>query len=354
MSSTEELSTPSTVVLTPTSSTQSLTNCLDQDAVTRNTPPLFAFEGRVEQAAEALTPRYANSSEPTDAGRHDDSSLAPSSHSGVFSTDSFANVSFHNFLSCPPGRFAHSSSRGTSQTPLRALERPGSINQHRTQRPSYSFRNLHNVTPEPPEREDQYSQISNVRDAFSHETSARITSFPAEREDAYLQVVSDHLPAFHTDNETISSSEIDGIVRETSSLAIGDPLPHVVYRMEGSSSPANGMIHQAQELQVESGIKYARYDPKDEAAPRTLYFSRNFQDAIKSGRDICGRIAQTLQSCELAQDNQSQMHGLLQIARRLENFRSPVTVTIGVVGDSGAGTSVILSGCNLLTSQRQK
>lgn len=262
-------------------------------------------------------------------------------HVDTFSSNRFANTSFQNFLSCPPNRFTHSSSFEPSQGLSRRLGRPKGNNRPRTQRLSYSFRNLHNATPEPPEREDQYLQVPDARDASSQEgLSAQITSFPPEPDDTYLQVLSDHLPIVSM-GKASSISRIDRLVQETSGLAIEDPLRHTVHETEGSSRPHIEIAHRVQE--VESRTEYRRYDPKDEAAPRASYFSKGFQDAIKSGRNICGRIAQTLQSCELTQDHESQIYGLLRLAPELHNFQSPVTVTIGIVGESGAGTNAFPS-----------
>jgi hypothetical protein len=76
---------------------------------------------------------------------------------------------------------------------------------------------------------------------------------------------------------------------------------------------------------------------KDEIPPNEPYFNEQFQKALQKGKQIAGRIKDTLQACELAEDPESHVYGMIQTAAELHSFDSPAVCTIGIVGDSGVG-----------------
>jgi len=80
-----------------------------------------------------------------------------------------------------------------------------------------------------------------------------------------------------------------------------------------------------------------RYDVKDEKPPNEPYFNEQFQKALQKGKQIAGRIRDTLQACELAEDRESHMYSIIETATELHRFDAPAVCTIGIVGDSGVG-----------------
>ncbi len=82
---------------------------------------------------------------------------------------------------------------------------------------------------------------------------------------------------------------------------------------------------------------YSRYDVKDEKPPDEPYFNEKFQMALQKGKHIAGRIRDKLQACELAEDRESHVYGMIQTAAELHSFDAPAVCTIGIVGDSGVG-----------------
>lgn len=79
------------------------------------------------------------------------------------------------------------------------------------------------------------------------------------------------------------------------------------------------------------------YDVKDETPPSEPYFDPVFQEALKKGVGLAGKIAARLEQCELAHKVDSDLYKLRRSARELESFESPATRTIGIVGDSATG-----------------
>ena len=63
------------------------------------------------------------------------------------------------------------------------------------------------------------------------------------------------------------------------------------------------------------------------------------QEAINTGKSISGLIAEILQESSLADNEESNLHLVLSLAEDLRNYQSPVEFTIGLIGDSGVGTS---------------
>ncbi|KAI9879730.1 MAG: hypothetical protein M1830_007515 [Pleopsidium flavum] len=87
----------------------------------------------------------------------------------------------------------------------------------------------------------------------------------------------------------------------------------------------------------------AFYDVKDEKPPSEPYFDPAFQEALKKGVGLAGKIAARLEQCELAHKVDSDLYKLYRSARELESFESPATRTIGLVGDSATGKSSLIN-----------
>ncbi len=80
-----------------------------------------------------------------------------------------------------------------------------------------------------------------------------------------------------------------------------------------------------------------RYNTNDETPPNEPYFSKDFQRALQAGKSIAGHIGNILSTCELARDQESQVYTILQTANKLSQFDAPSVCKIGIVGDSGVG-----------------
>jgi hypothetical protein len=83
--------------------------------------------------------------------------------------------------------------------------------------------------------------------------------------------------------------------------------------------------------------KPARYDIKDEIPPDEPYFSKDFQRVLQAGKYVALQIGNVLGTCELARDRESQVFSMVQTANDLSKFDAPSVCTIGIVGDSGVG-----------------
>jgi hypothetical protein len=83
--------------------------------------------------------------------------------------------------------------------------------------------------------------------------------------------------------------------------------------------------------------KSSRYNVKDERPPNEPYFDPEFQKALRNGKHVASRIENILQTCDLAEDPDSQVYGMIKSANELKSFDAPAVCTIGIVGDSGVG-----------------
>jgi hypothetical protein len=79
------------------------------------------------------------------------------------------------------------------------------------------------------------------------------------------------------------------------------------------------------------------YNVNTETAPLKPYFTKPFQDAIKSGLKIAGDTVTAIEKCVGASDLVPDLERLLNDAKRLSVFQSSDNRTIAVLGDSGEG-----------------
>jgi hypothetical protein len=61
------------------------------------------------------------------------------------------------------------------------------------------------------------------------------------------------------------------------------------------------------------------------------------QRVVCDGRAIADLLADSLRQNPLANNEESNLYRIAQLAEALRNFQSPVEFTIGLVGDSGSG-----------------
>jgi hypothetical protein len=78
---------------------------------------------------------------------------------------------------------------------------------------------------------------------------------------------------------------------------------------------------------------------QDEEEPAQPFFDEQFKLALKGGVSLAGEIADTLARSELVADTSSHLHLLWKSATALRSYKSPITRVIGIVGDSGEGSS---------------
>jgi hypothetical protein len=157
----------------------------------------------------------------------------------------------------------------------------------------FTFRKMHNATPEPPRTVDHSAS------GFG----------PVELPDGPFPKKSAQKPA-------------SGYFKESSTSTPGP-------------SAASELVPGSRVLR--QGTKLNKYDVKDERPPNEPYFDEQFQRALQKGKYIARNIKETLQTCELADDRDSHVHRMIQTADELRNFDAPAVCTIGVVGDSGVG-----------------
>jgi hypothetical protein len=163
----------------------------------------------------------------------------------------------------------------------------------------FTFRSLHNTTPEPTAGADQA-------------TASNLISGPGSRSGLGLErsrFVAQQPSAIHVSATTVKPQ---------------------LTKLRASSAPV-------QPLAPEQPPKPARYDIKDEIPPHEPYFGKDFQRVLQAGKSVAQQIETVLGSCELATDRESQVFNMIQAAKELSKFDAPSVCTIGIVGDSGVG-----------------
>jgi hypothetical protein len=158
---------------------------------------------------------------------------------------------------------------------------------------TFTFRNLHNTTPEPSTRTGQITG-ANLVGGFGSDSGN--IALVAGKSGAQLS-----------------------ILQTSANIAS----PHVT-KVRASSAPAQPP-------------KLGKYNTNDETPPNEPYFNVEFQNALQKGKSVARRIADTLSTCELAQDRDSQVFSMIETANELRQFDAPSVCTIGIVGDSGVG-----------------
>ena len=79
------------------------------------------------------------------------------------------------------------------------------------------------------------------------------------------------------------------------------------------------------------------YRVKDEKFPPGPYFQPDFQNALKEGIKLAGTVTDNIAHYNLAHEDGSSLKTILETAKNLRQFKSPISRTIGIVGSSGAG-----------------
>ncbi len=140
-----------------------------------------------------------------------------------------------------------------------------------------------------------------------------------------------------------ATPEPSSAVSDTPSQPLTDTDKEVISEQPPpSAASVKGLANSFQSLNIgvssQSGEE-ASYDVKDEVPPQEPYFDPAFQEALKDGLQLAGKIAACLQQCDLAHKEDSDLHKLWSSARQLKSFESPATRTIGIAGDSATGNA---------------
>jgi hypothetical protein len=167
---------------------------------------------------------------------------------------------------------------------------------------TFTFRSLHNTTPEPSIRTE-----SSARSYYVFGSGSRLSP-------------GDSLPV-------VGAS----VTQKTTAQSPATISSQYVNTFRASSAPV-------QQPDLSATTKPAKYNINDEIPPDEPYFNEEFQKALRTGKCVAQRIASVLGSCDLAQDRDSQVFGMIQTANELRQFDAPSVCTIGIVGDSGVGT----------------
>ena len=133
-------------------------------------------------------------------------------------------------------------------------------------------------------------------------------------------------PTPSPESESTSSlgNSIDATSRQAGSSAMNT-------RNEDSDSFIPGL----EELDL--GDDFLPYDVEAEPLPQGPYANRDYQKAVKAGKDLAEKVVDHLRNCTTASQPSAQLYNIQKRAEELQRFDSPATRTIGLIGDSGAG-----------------
>ena len=98
---------------------------------------------------------------------------------------------------------------------------------------------------------------------------------------------------------------------------------------------SEGLIPSLEELDLSND--FLPYNVKAEPLPPGPFADRDYQNAVKAGKDLARNVADHLRLCETASQTSTQLYKIRKRAEELQRFDSPATRTIGLIGDSAAG-----------------
>ena len=109
--------------------------------------------------------------------------------------------------------------------------------------------------------------------------------------------------------------------------------------LSGSMTTGNldseSLIPSLEELDL--GNDFLPYNVEAEPLPPGPFADRDYQNAVKAGKDLARNVADHLRLCETASQASTQLYKIQKRAEELQRFDSPATRTIGLIGDSAAG-----------------
>lgn len=185
----------------------------------------------------------------------------------------------------------------------------------------FTFRSLHNVTPEPPRFVPPPVSFSPLPRPSS--LAPMLSPSPRLQEPSTLSVRSQ--PA-----ATTPASDSAPRVHSSSASSQENPRSPVATTTGDTVSPA---------AVVQPSPQPIPYDAKDEPAPAHALFTSTFQDALKDGRKIAQAAVAAIEAAigTGTAEPDDLLRKLMQDAKGLTKFEGTDTRTIAVLGDSGEG-----------------
>ena len=96
-----------------------------------------------------------------------------------------------------------------------------------------------------------------------------------------------------------------------------------------------GLMPSLEELDLSN--EFLPYNVEAEPLPPGPFADRDYQNAVKAGKDLARDVANYLRLSKTASQTSTQLYKIQKRAEELQRFDSPATRTIGLIGDSGAG-----------------
>jgi hypothetical protein len=190
-------------------------------------------------------------------------------------------------------------------------------NQLHTENTLFTFRSLHNASPQPPM---MFAKPLKLRRSSSANSLFGTSSAQA--------------PGNH---------KADEVQHKLDSLNSSENLVRVTPKIRDNASSLGPVEHKVEpDLQPPSHATDINdrtrvpYDIKDEPAPTAPFYTTAFQSALKDGARIAREAAEALVPvCAL--DDSPTLQRLKNMAEDLSKYRSSEAKTIAVLGDSGEG-----------------
>ena len=107
--------------------------------------------------------------------------------------------------------------------------------------------------------------------------------------------------------------------------------------MTTRNANSDGFIPSLEELDL--GNDFLPYNVEAEPLPPGPFADRDYQNAVKAGKDLAKKVADHLGICTSASQDSTQLYKIQKRAKELQIFDSPATRTIALIGDSAAGES---------------
>jgi len=198
------------------------------------------------------------------------------------------------------------------------------MNQLNAENTPFTFRCLHNASPQPPMTFAKPLKLPDLESATSSfGTSSELTSGNHKADEAQQK------------RKDLDSSQnlASGTFKVRNNAESLGPEEHQaepnLQPQSHSSAPSMGSTDA-------NGRTRTPYDTKDEPAPTAPFYTTAFQSALKDGVGIAKEAAEALVAICTLEDSPT-LQRLKSMAEDLSKYRSSETKTIAVLGDSGEG-----------------
>jgi ABC-type glutathione transport system ATPase component len=255
--------------------------------------------------------------------------------------------------SSPPTTFTFEKKRpslspSNSDVPRQSIEHHDAVQANRDDTPSTTiFTPLGSPSPSVTRRA---SEVPSLNENLEH---LRLASVVSEEEEQTcstpLQRANDTSPAPFI-QVTLSPSKSNST--ETSperADSVINGMANLRMRSSSSSSlsPGGGELRHSpsppRRRRSGSGVPRPAHRVEDEEPPPSLFHSQTIQQSLVDTRAVVSRMADTLASSTMHQDESSSIRKFRQQALKLGQFQPPSSRTVGLVGDSGVGKSSLIN-----------